>query len=135
MINLFIDYIIAMWQDPLIDFETLLISATLGAIPFICATAFALYNISRVYEKIILALVSIFTLMYALTYTHRLIVLIMNGYKHDDILKFFVYLSGSITAIIITTVYAKKALKKTAYATKNGITKECKTIEKENKND
>ncbi|ULO03786.1 hypothetical protein [Campylobacter sp. RM12651] len=134
MINLFIDYIIAIWQDPLVDFETLLISATLGAIPFVCACIFTLHNLSRVSEKIVLALASIFTLMFALTYIHKLIILVTNGYSHVDLLKFFAYLSGSISSIIIAIAYAKKTSRKTIHFHKNGITKEYKIKRKNGNN-
>ena len=126
MINLFIDYIIAIWQDPLVDFETLLISATLGAIPFVCACIFTLHNLSRVSEKIVLALASIFTLMFALTYIHKLIILVTNGYSHVNLLKFFAYLSGSISSIIIAIAYAKKLHEKQSIFIKTALQKNVK---------
>lgn len=135
MINLFIDYIIAMWQDPLINVETLLVFASIGVIPFLCVCICSLYCLRRISNKALMFLVSIFTLMYALTYTHKLILLFANGYNHNDLLRFFVLFSGSIAAIMITIAYARKYSRKTIHFHKNGITKECEIVkEKENRN-
>lgn len=133
MINLITNYITNMWQDPLINVETLLVFASIGIIPFLCVCVCSLYCLRRISNKTLIFLVSIFTLIYALTYTHKLILLFINGYNHNDLLQFFVLLSGSIAAIVITIAYARKHSRKTIHFHKNGITKECKTIEeKEN---
>lgn len=135
MINLITNYITNMLQDSLVNTKTLLILASIGVIPFLCVCICSLYCLQRVSNKTLMFLVSLITLMYALTYTHKLILLLANGYNHNDLLRFFVLLSGSIAAIVITIAYARKYSRKTIHFHKNGIAKECEIIkEKENKN-
>lgn len=135
MISLFINYVTTMWKDPLVDLTTLAVISTLGMMPFICVCLFVIYSLKKIQNKTLIFFVSVFTAGYAVIYPYKLYDLLETGYTYDNLLVFFIYLSGSIAAILITIISAKKALKKTAYATKNGVTKECKTIEKGNKND
>lgn len=134
MINLVTNYITGIVQDPLLDLATLSYIAILGMSPFVWLFLITLYVVFKIKNRILIYCISSLMIPYVVEYTYKVYLILESGYTQNSLLTFFINLSGSVTAICIMIVTARKSLEKTVTFKKNGVTKECRMSEVIKKN-